>query len=207
MRRSKVRQWLNQAIRYAKRTMREDDPNSVMDGLAVILIKSIMPERTISKPYSRDSLDRTRRKFTGDATIFELGTYMYFRLDVWHLKEGYDYHRQSILQERLIPTFLQAFQSSLGVPLADVFNNRMDQYAKILRTEDEPMQGIHFYLIQLMLRTAENRAPIVYDFANFPVMVAPFPSDEILRIDLSAFESAMIPNIFSTVEKAYRLLR
>ena len=204
--RSQVRQWLKQATKQAKRTTREDDPDSIVNALAIMLIDSVMRDRTGNT--GRDFLSHAHQKYTGDATSFELGIYMYFRLDIWHFQEGYDmYYREAIMQETLLPTFVRVFETGLGTfGLSDVFNNRMDLYGKIIRTESEPAQRINRYLIQLLIRTAQNTTPKVHDFDTFPVAIAPFPDDQVLQIQVAAFEKGMLPSIFSSVSEAYSLI-
>lgn len=204
--RSKVRKWLKKAQKHAQRTTREDDPESIVNTLAIMLIDSTMRDRK-DKP-EQDFLRRSHQKYTGDATSFELGIYMFFRLDLWHIQEGYDaYYRDAILYANLIPTFVSVFEKALGTSgLAHVFDNRMDLYGRIIRTESEPAQRIHYYLVQLLLRTARNTASKVHDFDSLPVMLAPVPDDQIVQIEVAAFEKGMLPSVFSMVSKAYSLI-
>jgi hypothetical protein len=116
-----------------------------------------------------EGASKVKISYSNDSSLFELGCYVYFRVDLWHFRNGYLDLREKVLNF-CIDEFISVFQNALGFDYGNkIFLNRIDLYAKLMREEN--VERIDFYLVQLMLRTKNNALPEVYDFDQFPIVI------------------------------------
>ncbi len=137
--------------------------------------------------------------YSGDAALFELGCYMYFRLDLW-LYQHKPHHREDIsttFANEFTKLFTQALNSR-DIPV--LFNQRISQYAKLAQTGTDA-EEYHYHLSQLILSTKDNKPPESYDFENEPVMITGIFEDMGVKIALAAWEKGIIPALIKTLEK------
>ena len=207
MRATNVRRWLNKAHKHAKKNMRLHDAESIADGTSIMLIDSIMRDKLDNVPNSDDfmGLNKSREKYRGDSSSFEFGCYAYFSLDLWHHTQERD---PIILRDRWVPSFIDVFESCMGVPLNDVFYNRMATYTNIVNNEkEEPLKALHFRLEQLLLRTVNDTPPKKYNWESFPVALGNFSDDMFLKIEIAGFYKGMLPAMISLVTKVYEFIQ
>lgn len=137
--------------------------------------------------------------YSGDAALFELGCYLYFRLDLWLFKNK-PYRREGIMSafaDRFIRLFTEALNNQ-DVPT--LFNQRCSQYAKLIRTGTD-MEKLHFHLSQLIIRTRDNQLPTSYDFKNEPVSIIGATEQWGMNMELLSWEQFMIPTLIENLKK------
>lgn len=136
--------------------------------------------------------------YCGDSTLFELGCYLYFRLDLW-LYQNKPHRRKeisTIFTDGFIELFTLAFKNT---DVSSLFNQRISQYAELVRTGADE-ETYHFYLDQLIVRTRDNRLPKSYHFKHEePLMVTDGFEHVILKIAITAWEKGMISGMLKSI--------
>ena len=197
--RSYVRSWAEKhkrELRYSNDLSIENLFAAMMYGLSSFGKKDM--KRSTPSKLKGLGIDASEH-YSGDAALFELGCYMYFRLDLW-LHQHKPNRREDIsttFANRFTELFTQAL-SSRDIPA--LFDQRMSQYAKLARTGAD-VETYHFHLDQLILRTKDNQLPGSYNFENGPVMITDFFEDMGVKIALAAWEKGIIPALIKTLEK------
>lgn len=137
--------------------------------------------------------------YSSDATLFELGCYLYFRLDMWlFLKKPH-------LKEEISGTFQREFDrlftKALGIEnVHELFDERVSKYAEIARTsKGDDLKECHFYLLQLILRTEKGTLPRTYDFDHEPLSLD-FWANAGLKTELLSWEQYMMPSAIKAME-------
>lgn len=146
------------------------------------------------KDLGLDSLEH----FSGDAALFELGCYMYFRIDIWLFKNKPN-HREEIstnFANAFVQLFSQTFNSKY---IQALFNQRVSQYGEIIQTGAD-IKTYHYHLSQLILRTRDNQHPGTYDFETAPVMITGCLERFLVDFGLATWEKTMIPAFIKSVE-------
>lgn len=129
--------------------------------------------------------------YSGDASLFEVGCYLYFRIDLWHIQNDKDKYREGVVYKYLIKKFLEIFEDALKMKNSHlILQNRLDLYGNLIRKKPE---RIKFYLLQLVGRTNNNTLPEIHDFDNFPIMISGIIEEKVLEIEIESFDRAMIP--------------
>jgi len=197
--RSYVRSWAEkrqQELRYSNDLSIENLFVAMMYGLSSFGKKDM--RRSTPSELKGLGFDASEH-YSGDAALFELGCYMYFRLDLWmyqhkpHQREGIS----TTFADKFTELFTQALNSK-DIPA--LFDQRISQYAKLARTGAD-VEKYHFHLSQLILRTKDNQLPESYDFENEPVMITGFLEDMGVKFALAGWEKGMIPALVKTLEK------
>jgi hypothetical protein len=142
---------------------------------------------TFSRGKTHKLATFSSQHYSSDATLFELGCYLYFRVDMWlflkkpHLREGL-----SITFQR---QFVHLFTKALGIDnVHELFDERVSKYGKIARTcKGNDINECHLYLSQLILRTKNGTLPETYDFDSEPLDLD-FWADMGLKTELSSWE-------------------
>jgi hypothetical protein len=160
------------------------------------------PRRKKDEKLQALGLDITKH-YSGDASLFELGCYLYFRVDVWLFKN------KPNLREKISTTFIREynklFAEALGLrDLSERFAERIDKYGELIR-KGEDIERYHFYLSQLILKTKDNAPPQKYDFDRMPLSLS-FLEDTGVKMELISWEKAMIPVILESLNKYCTLL-
>jgi len=160
------------------------------------------PRRKKDEKLQALGLDITKH-YSGDASLFELGCYLYFRVDVWLFKN------KPNLREKISTTFIREynklFAEALGLrDLSERFAERIDKYGELIR-KGEDIERYHFYLAQLILKTKDNAPPQKYDFDRMPLSLS-FFEDTGVKMELISWEKAMIPVILESLNKYCTLL-
>jgi len=142
----------------------------------------------------------TSDHYSGDASLFELGCYMYVRLDLWLYKHKPD-HREAV-STTFVKEFIKLFSQALNSrDILSLFDQRVTQYGKLARTGAD-LEEYHRHLSQLILRTRDNQLPQSYDFENIkePLMLGII--DEFgVKTALIAWEEYMLPASLRNIEK------
>lgn len=149
---------------------------------------------------------KARNQYSGDTCLFEVGCYLYFRLDFWHYKTNIQKGNLTIL-EFCIKQFLKVFEKAMQVSnINDIYDNRINLYAKIIKESENVLEERHHYLTQLLIRTKNNSLPVIYDFTDFPLIIIDAVELTFLDIAIKAFELGMIPACIETMQKFYDII-
>ena len=142
-------------------------------------------------PLNEKKIKKVLAAYSGDATLFEMGCYLYFHIDLWHVQNDKDKYREGVVHRYLFKKFLEIFEDSLRIKNSHlILENRLDLYGDLIRNKSERIQ---FYLLQLVIRTSSNTLPVVHDFNNFHVMIASIFEEIVLSINIASFVREMIP--------------
>lgn len=135
--------------------------------------------------------------YSGDASLFEVGCYIYFRTDLW-LCANWPKYRDEVCSS-FRQQFNDLFSRALNLrDMPDLFAERIETYVELAR-ESEDAERHHFYLLELIKRTKDNMLPKHYHFDHEPTMLEDFYVETALKIRLAAFERGMIPACLKTV--------
>ena len=139
--------------------------------------------------------------YLNDSSLFELGCYVYFRIDLWHVQNKYNEFRERVLNFCL-DEFISVFEDALGFDYAnEILQNRLDLYGQLIREGD--LEAIDFYLLQLLMRTRNNTLPKVHNFDGLPIEIADFFEQTFLKIALKSFEAGILPAILQNFKHIY----
>ena len=137
--------------------------------------------------------------YSGDAALFELGCYMYFRLDLWLFKSKPD-RRENItifFADNFIRLFAHALNSN---EIPSLFDQRIAEYAKLARTSAD-FEQYHYHLSQLIFRTRDNQLPAPYDFDDEPMIHIEFFENMGVKNALIDFDADMMPILVENLKK------
>ena len=199
---SYVRSWAEKRereLRYSKELSKEN----LMENLFAAVIWGLSSfgrkdtRRSIPSKYRGLGLDASEH-YSGDASLFELGCYMYFRLDLWLCKHK-PHHREHISR-----TFASGFTKLLTQALNSrdipaLFDQRLSQYAKLLRAGAD-LKEYHDHLFLLILCTRDNYPPVPYDSKNEPMISLSAFEHFGVGIAVAAWEENMIPGLVKSIE-------
>lgn len=210
---SKVRAW----AKAQKNSNQEKRPIKILSNAIIYGLSNFCnPEKSsMKKEREEDSLNRARKsvltKYSGDTSLFEIGCYLYFRIDLWHYRNKVQKHREKIVNY-LIAQFLLVFNYLLSGYIEndeEILQNRLDLYSRLVReskNREELQNRITFYLTQLIIRTKNNTRPKVYNFTEgFPLVILDVFEEIYLRLEITSFEIGMIPSCLETIDNFYKL--
>ncbi len=199
--RSYVRAWAEKR----EQELRDSNDLSIENVFAAMMCCVSSFGEKPTRPSTTSEIEEGLRKafdvsehYSGDATLFEIGCYMYFRLDLWLYQRKP--HRREDISATLTDKFIELFSQTLNSKdIPALFDQRISQYAKLARTGADG-EKYHYYVSQLILRTRDNRPPESYNFGNEPVMITDFYEEMGVRIALGGWEVGMIPASVKIVE-------
>lgn len=140
------------------------------------------------------------KHYSGDSTLFEVGCYLYFRIDMWLFSKLPKYREE--VSYSFVRQFNQLFTEALQISnLPELFNERVSKYGELARNNDS-LENFHFYLSELILLTKDNTPPKTYNFDNAPLTLS-FWDGFVLKIEILSFEQHMIPAIIKSIENYY----
>jgi hypothetical protein len=195
---SKIRQWIEQRqqeLRYSN--------NLSHEGLFVLIMYGLA---NFGKPRNDDKLGPELQNigldasehYGGDASLFELGCYLYVCIDLWlfsnrpHLRNG--------ISGVYVKEFIRLFSTVLGTAdVYELFYQRVEKYGELFRTGDEGvMKKFLFYLTELILRTRDNTPPSNYIFDHEELTLV-FESIGV-KAAVAVWISTMLPGIIESLE-------
>lgn len=199
---SYIVQWANRH-REQLRCVRDCDISAESLFIAFICILATFAEIDSELVASLDKTSRRRyyaikEKFSNDRVLFELGCYMYVRLDNWLLSKR-PYLRDTISQV-FREEFVRLFNSALQVPtITELAHERISGYGGIARSGGDE-DRCHFHLLELLIRTQNRLSPQSYDFEREALcLVDAFEKME-LRLHLAAWHAGFLPVLIDTIE-------
>lgn len=140
---------------------------------------------------------------SNDSALFELGCYMYFRIDMWLFMTHPELRKR--VSEDFLCRFVDLFTQALDIPnVADLVDQRMKKYGELARSGAE-IGEYHLYLTQLILRTEDNQKPRPYDFDNEPLIVS---ADQFrVKFEIVSWDAVGTPGLIQDIEREIGLLR
>jgi hypothetical protein len=204
---SKVRIW---AEAQKKADQKEEPIKILSDATIYGLSRFCISEKDVKKKddFVYKVAEKVRIDYGGDASLFEVGCYLYFRIDLWHVQNKMQKYRDKVVGY-LIKQFLSVFKNSLGLEnIEEIFQNRLNLYGKLVREIKDPVDRVerfYFYLTQLLIRTKDNMLPLIYDFKNFPLFLIGIVEQTCLEIKIRGFEVGMVPACLKCIENFYKL--
>jgi len=126
------------------------------------------------------------KSYSGDTTLFELGCYLYFLVDLWHVRNGKKEYQNEVVSY-LMDEFIKTFSIILDPQYANmILQNRLDVYSKFAN-KDSFIEDALFYLEELILRTGDNEAPAQVDINNFGALTLGAWTTRPVRIAIQQF--------------------
>ena len=206
---SKVRVWAE----AQKKADQKEQTIKILSNAIIYGLSKFCSSKGDSKK-KEDIIDQVRKKvfidYSGDASLFEIGCYLYFRIDLWHVQNNKREYRETVVNY-LIDQFLSVFEDALNLKnIEEILQNRLNLYGKLVReskNREELQNEIDYYLTQLLIRTANNTLPKVHHFIeDFPVVAFDFFEEMCLKIEIKSFEQTMIPACLKSIENFYKLI-
>lgn len=148
--------------------------------------------------------------YSGDASLFEVGCYLYFRIDLWHFTNEMQKYRETreTVVGYLINQFLSVFSNALHLEnIEQILQSRLDLYGRLIRESKNPDDEVHRHLTLLIGQTRGNILPKIYDLKGFkalPVILDAFENYS-LEAEIATFEHAMVPICLKNIENFYKL--
>lgn len=202
---SYVRVWAEKRrseLRYSDELSPENLFAAMMYGLSTFGKK--YSKRNMSPDLKKLGMDASEQ-FSGDGALFELGCYMYFRVDLWLFKN--EPSRRETLSTSFANNFIELFSHALGSKkILMIFDQRISGYGQLVRTGADAEQ-YHYHLSQLILRTKDNRPPEDYNFDSSPVMITGIFEDMGLKIELASWEPGMLPAMIESLKNYCNLTK
>lgn len=200
---SYVRNWTERRLRDLRYDQELND-ESLFVSMMYALTSFVMALPKSAGDIIEEMHRNFPRKYWGDASLFELGCYLYFRTDLWLFQNRP--HDRDRLAASLSSQFLELFSNALpGVDVSYLFDERVGKYASMVRN-GEKLDRYHFHLEQLIKLTADGCPPQQYDFDSAPLVIDGFSSEMFLKFELSSFEREMIPAFMKTMENYFNYL-
>jgi len=201
---SKVRSWAE----AQKKAIQEEKPIKILSNAIIYGLSNFCSSEKGGREkgnFINKAKKKTLINYSGDASLFEVGCYLYFRIDLWHYRNKMQKYRERVVND-LIDQFLLVFRNSLHLEnIEEILQNRLDLYGKLIRENKNPQDEIHFYLTQLISRTRGNMLPEIYDFKDFPVLVMDAFENIFLETEIMAFEQAMVSACLKSIDNFYKL--
>ena len=196
---SYVRSWADAKMEELKYT-EEVSPENLFTGMMYILATFGKPDpRRKTSPELLDVAEH----FSGDASLFELGCYIYFRVDMWFFANKP--HLRERISRTFVREFVRLFSRALGVEnLQPIFTERVSKYRELAR-KGEDIERYHFYLSQLISRTKDNPLPEHYDWDHAPLNLK-FFEDAGIKLELLTWEQAMMPALIESLKECCSLM-
>lgn len=210
---SKIRQWAEQR----EQELKYSDTIS-HEGLFAFIIYALS---NFGKPITDEKLDRELQRFEpdigldvsahygGDASLFELGCYLYVCIDLWLF--SHRPHLRNEISFTYFNEFIRLFSTALGTAdVYDLFYQRVEKYGEIFRKgedqELDPATGkplywetkTIFYLSELILRTRDNTPPACYIFDHEPLTLKYEAIG--VKMRLMSWITTMLPAILESLE-------
>ena len=183
----------------------EISPENLFAGLMYGLVSFGRddPRRKKDEKLQTFGIDITKH-YSGDATLFELGCYLHFRVDLWLFRNKPNLRNQ--ISTTYIKEFIKLFTRALGQnDLLEIFEQRVDKYGELIRKGEE-LQEYHFYLSELIFKTKDNAPPKIQNLDHMPVILKGFLEDTFLKMELISWEKHILPAILDSLNRYCALL-
>lgn len=200
---SKIRAWAEIQAQI------ENKDQSVLRTLSNAIIYGLSgfsnPLKSVEEQTYCDKINNNiQTMYSGDSSLFEIGCYLYFCIDLWHVRNDKEIFRDKIVYGYLIRSFLELIEATLNIKNShEIFQNRLKLYGDLARTKP---YRIRFYLTQLVSRTCNNTLPIVHNFDTFTINILGFVEDMSLALLVDSFDIFIVPACIKSIEKFYTFM-
>ncbi|MHA1344344.1 MAG: tetratricopeptide repeat protein [Promethearchaeota archaeon] len=219
---SKVRAWAEAQEKRYRNGLEKERPIKVLSDSIIHGLSKFCEPKAYDKMYDKmpdkkrkDPIYRLAKKIhlehSNDASLFEIGCYLYFRIDLWHLQNKKGEYRETVVKY-FIDRFLSVFKDVSNLKnIEEILQNRWNLYGRLVReckSREELQKEIDFYLPELVVRTANNTQPKIYNFIeDFPVTLLDSVKKWILEMEIHSFDRVMIPTCLENIEKYYEIIK
>ncbi|MDD5014552.1 MAG: hypothetical protein PHW73_05555 [Atribacterota bacterium] len=166
------------------------------------------PKRKKIPEFQKAGLDICKN-FGHDASLFEVGCYLYFSIELWL------FHNIPDLRYSILKYFGKEFSKLFAIALdmdidnvIDLFNERGSMYADIVRKGEDWIEESYLILSSLVLKTKDNNLPKSYrscKLEEIPLELGTI-RNYLIRIELISWEEAVIPILINNLKKYCELL-
>jgi hypothetical protein len=170
--------------------MREQDANSPLSVLSnkILFILSKFDTRQVS--------------FSGDTTLFEVGCYLFFLVDYWHVKSGHNNEREKVVNF-LMDDFIRVFSNSIDPRYGNtILESRLCLYGEFANSESF-VEDSMFYFEELVLRTENNRKPSPVTVKDFGPIHGGLMKTYPIRVCIQEFIKIFIPWVYEQLKEFY----
>jgi len=200
-----VRRWdinREEEIKYVQLPLYEIPPEvwfaSMIHGLCCFAKND--PRRKKIPEFQKAGLDICKN-FGNDASLFEVGCYLYFHLDLWLFENRPDL--KDLIIKNFAKEFVKLFTFALNTDnVLDLFNERVSKYAYIARKKEDWFKKSHSILSQLVAKTKDNNLPKSYKFEEIPLNLN-IIEDFIIKTELISWERSILPTLVNNNLKKY----
>ncbi len=201
---SVIREWANQKEKEAKKS-NEVSPEALF-GSMIYALSAFAQEKNLNDKNNgiRKLHKGTFRKYSGDSSLFEIGCYLFFRIDLWLFKNKPEY-RES-LSCLFAEKFKKLFSKALKIDnVAELLDERIKKYGEMAR-KGEKNEQYHHFLTELIKRTENNKSPEHYYFEKSPIVLIDITEEMFLELKLASFEKFIIPAFLGSLENYFKYI-
>ncbi len=138
------------------------------------------------------------KKYRNDYVYFEVGCYMFFRMDVWLTIEKPNERYK--LSKSLVDQYIKLFSSFYpNMDFAELFNNRLSHYTEFIR-KGENVEKYHTHLGHLIMNSVNGDLKIYNNPYDVPSELSGVIEKVELENNIIAFEKCMLPHAFDALE-------
>jgi len=179
-------------------------PDAIFAGLMYALSTFGMADQEVSKDKEAFAADWEAHN-VNDSELFELGCYVFAFVDIWLFQKDRDLHER--ISKVLVRDFVRLFAEVLQTNnVAELFGQRVGKYGELIRSGADSQRHL-YYLVQLIMRTRDNRKPESYDFDNEPVTIVNVFEKYQLTSRLMAWEIGMLPALIKSMEQSTAMMK
>ena len=171
---------------------------SMMHGLCCFAMDD--PRRKKIPEFQKAGLDICKN-FGNDASLFEVGCYLYFRLDLWLFLNRPDL--KGLISKNFAKEFVKLFTFALRTDnVVVLFNERVSRYGDIALKEEGWLKKTHSILSRLVAKTKDNNLPKNYKFEEVPLNLNTI-EDFLIETELISWEKEIVPILLNNNLKKY----
>jgi hypothetical protein len=140
-----------------------------------------------------------------DAYLFELGCYLLFLIDAWHISNKHHQARSKVFHGWIVALFVDLFEDSLEIKnLGPVLLNRFALYSEALRSGNNHAENTRSLFTELAKRCRTEAVPKSYDLMQgLPVLICDITVEYAICIDWASRITAMAESLCDMFSFAY----
>lgn len=175
------------------------------------LIELRMKEQKAESPLSvlsnkilfiLSKFDAAQESFSGNTTLFEVGCYLFFLVDYWHVKSGHSDERERVVNF-LMDDFIGVFSNAIEERYANaILQNRLCLYGGFSNTESF-VKDCMFFLEELVIRTENNKKSSLVDVNEFGPLRLDVVTTYPVRVAIQEFITSYSPLVYEQLTEFY----
>lgn len=211
---SYVRTW---ATRRRKEMAKIERPTPEFLFVFIIYNLSTFAKKYEKTPKDTDeSILMASQKFGDDSILFEVGCYLFFRIDLWYIQNHFSSEEKEIVHSSLRGQFVDLFSKALDLSsdyINSLFDERLNRYGELFipyllssRKGDtsEVIEQFHLLLIKSILFTSNEGHLSLVDPDQEPLNISILENTG-LTIELQTWEEFMLPEIINGMRRYFLL--